>query len=331
VPPDECTPAELPDTVRTRLFNLNGEPLGELPSGSGSGKEPKTTEEWERIIGGVGEGKRNAAMTSFAGWLLRAVSDPGDKGTIDITWATLRAINERNRPPLDEKELRTIYLSILKAEQQRRMTSDVESVLRPHPETEVAKARNTEQMRLVIVRSDPPRYRLYAAQFVKAEAGYILLTAEEMTRGTSIRTQALKQAEYPLPKSFAKMWDAKGGLYERLILNATFEEAPTEDRRLAVVAERLSDILDRARVLEDDKVLPRGGRPCRLADGSIVFRFTAVWEELSMSSDRVTREELSTVLKRAGATWHARRVVKKLDPAAQKILADMVERRPPVL
>lgn len=66
---------------------------------------------WEAGINGASEGKRNETAASFTGKLL---SDLSKELWETAGWASLKDWNTRNEKPLDERELRSVFESILK-------------------------------------------------------------------------------------------------------------------------------------------------------------------------------------------------------------------------
>lgn len=297
ISPLEVDPPPLPDSVIAKLHNLAGESLA-------AEKERKSVDYYLKLLGGSPEGHRNDSMASIVGRLLRSQASLDDKEDITVLYETIKAVNERNNPPLDEEELRKTFVSILKREQTRRLTQETEQILAHNPEDGVKpRGGKLRDLRLVIVKSDPPRYELYAPQFSKAENGCLVLTAEQLCSSDAIRVQALKQADYPLSKGFRKYWD--GELYKKLVFAAEFRDAPPEERRPAVVADRLLERLRRARsfILKDGSKPMPSGKPCFTQDGEAVFIFNTMLEELSQSVDKVTRYELSKVLQQIGARW----------------------------
>jgi len=320
--PDDCDIATIPDSVLAKIWNRDGV---EGLIKDVSAKRPQ--EHWDRILSGVQEGCRDSSMISYIGKLLRTSVDLSDETTVQVIYESVRAINERNKPPLPEEALRKDFLSILKKEQNRRTTEKTGPALRDPPEVQVDGSPDLKGMSLVIVRADPPLYELHARQFSKAERGCLLLTAEQLVSASKIKVEALKQADYPLPKTFQRLWDGtqkEPGLYERLVFHAEEREAPLEQKRHLVVAERLRDRLSKPRILQDGQEPDARGRPCKLQDGSIVFGFTTVWEELSMGPDRITRPEMSKILERIGAVWYQQRKFKRLHPAALAALDQLL-------
>jgi hypothetical protein len=294
--PRDVEPTEFPPYVLALLWN---DPAGEALEETLA----RPQEHWDKILDGLLEGARHDGMASYIGKLLHHTVDLTSPTTIQVLYRSVEAVNERHQPPLPESELKTTFTSLLKKEQNNRLTEESDEMLARLPEQQLDK-KPSGKWRLVIVHSDPPRYELHAPQFGKAEHGCLVLNAEQMTSFRKIRVQALKQAEYPLPTSLEKRWNAKGGLYELLILNAEHREAPPEEKRHLVVAERLLVQLAKAHELENGRQPDIRGRPCKLSGGEIVFGFTYVWEQLGSGADKVARQELSELLSKIGAEWH---------------------------
>lgn len=301
VAPTECEVAEIPDEVAAKLANQEWDGKKE--------SKKKSPEHWERVTGSVKDGQRNNSIASVIGKLLRMASSLGDDASTDVIWQSVQAINERYDPPLSQEELRNDFLGILKREQLRRANEQTADVL-PHLPEEQVDQDNLRGFRLVIVRSDPPLYELHASQFGKAEGGCLTLTAKQLISPLAIKIEALEQAEYPLPKWFSKVWDGYKdgdgkyveGLYIQLVRNAEHKDAPAEQKRHAVVAELLLSILKKARHLTEGQQPDSRGRPVKTEEGSVLFGFTRIWEDLSRGADKILRTELSRLLERVGAT-----------------------------
>ena len=334
--PSEVEPLPLSDAVVAKIWNLSGEsPI----DGSGNGAIARSPEHWQKILDGRPEGDRNSSMASLIGHLLRNASDLHNTDSIYVLWQLVLAGNERNRPPLPEKELQRTFTGLLAKEGNRRLTEGISTML-TEPVTQQIKSvpADTGDMHLVIVQSDPKTYELHSPHFDRAENSCIILSTKEMGSGGAIRDAALDQAEYPIPRSFAKAWDAqtkdtKGvwqpSLRDSLIRNAERRAAPLEQHRQLVVAERLQSAIRKPRVLEEGQEIDSRGRPCQLQDGSIVFLFTAIWEDLCMGADKVTRLELSQVLQKIGEQWHRAggggKKFKRLSQESQQRLKAMLD------
>ena len=75
--------------------------------------ERRTSNHWNRIFSGVGEGQRNTAAASIAGKLLRDNISPRDTYQLLLGW------NDRNTPPLQERDIERIVESIWGRERAR--------------------------------------------------------------------------------------------------------------------------------------------------------------------------------------------------------------------
>lgn len=96
--------------------------LGKLPSFikdwtkkiSINGQQPESN--WDNeVLKGVGEGQRNETAASVAGKLLKHLPE---KEWDSVAWQFYVNWNDKNKPPLEEKELRSIFESIKKKELQ---------------------------------------------------------------------------------------------------------------------------------------------------------------------------------------------------------------------
>src|SRR5690606_25536639 len=99
-----------------------------------------------------------------------------------------------------------------------------------------------------------------------------------------VRVEALRQADYPLAADWSKAWNKPDGVYERLVHCAEERDAPAEEKRQAVIAERLLEVLSKARTMEEGQKVTLRGKCFRFPNGSIGFSFTKVWEDLRNSA-----------------------------------------------
>ena len=74
--------------------------------------------QWDLKLQGTQEGNRNATAAEIAGKLLRSFA----KEDWSLAWENFLLWNQRNTPPLDEKELRAVFDSIRGREEVRRKT-----------------------------------------------------------------------------------------------------------------------------------------------------------------------------------------------------------------
>ena len=106
ITPWEVEPPELPEVAYVKLCNLGGE--SPIQPKQGKGKE-----HFDKIIAGTGEGARNENMASLIGKMLHSMTNQVIKkpDELAVQYKLAQGINERNNPPLAEKELRSIFSS----------------------------------------------------------------------------------------------------------------------------------------------------------------------------------------------------------------------------
>lgn len=116
----------------------------------------------------------------------------------------------------------------------------------------------------------------------------------------------------------------------QLVKAADHEAAPFEVKRNLVVADLTLAVLMSAHDSGEENEPDSRGRPTRFPDGSVVFKFSFIWGPLSMSGDKVTRIELSGILKRVGVHNHFSKMggkrsrFSKIDADGLKTLEDLV-------
>lgn len=279
---------------------------------NGNGKGPKTWEHFEKIFDGAPEGERNVSLASLAGKLVQNLRDLDDTQSVRVAMYSIFAVNRTFRPPLPEEEVRRTFKSILRAEQQRRIGGEAAELLKPTVDEQVAPPSKDEigEWKLVIVDADPPEFRLFAPQFKTAEGGHLVLTAEQMCSASAIRIQALRQASFPLPKSFIKVWDSKRTvagedvppLYESLVRSAERVSSQDEDRRRWVVADRLLQQIEGAVNWDRTKPIDKNRINKDAENGTVLFQVTPVWESMALTADKVQRRELLKLLELLNTT-----------------------------
>lgn len=286
IPPEACDVAEIPENVRNWI--INGAEFDV------EGKPRKTAAEWAEIAAGAADGMRNLTAVQFIGGMLRQWTNLETKASVALLYSSIQNWNAQCKPPLDDAELKRSFDSILRRELQRRVTEATDREISKSPEQVVAEITDAKQkasdetrtMKLVIVRSDPPLYELYAPQFSKARGGCLRLNAKQLCSFASIKVAALEQADYPLPDSFRKAWGKKGGIYEQLVFAAEYRDASAAEKRLATIAEYLLGQLSQAIASEE----PNKRKPTKLGDGTIWFRWSEVWND-GLASGAVQRED----------------------------------------
>lgn len=295
VHPEDSGIADLPDHVIARLWNwVDGDPEAES---EGKARRPK--EHWERILKGASEGSRNDDIVSLIGKVVTGLADLDDEITLQANLQMLVAFDQQqNNPPLGEAEIRKKFLAIVRKDSARRVADATKELLPAHIEdkaTGAMKARLPDGLRLKRVDGDPPAFELYAPQFSQAERGCIVLTAEQLANGNQIKIEANKQAKYPLSTTFVKAWGKDGGLYEQLIFNQEIIEAPPEQKRQAVIADRILEKVNQCSLLKDEGAVPNKNGS-RFSDGSFAIAFNVLLEHLKFTPDEIKRQELSRML-----------------------------------
>lgn len=166
------------------------------------------------------------------------------------------------------------------------------------------------EWRVEIVRCDPRQVRLYAP-FLPKTLVEMPLDQFDSPHGvhkavladTGIVCLDYKPGFWPGVWNGAKTKDhATGkpktttGLKAKLLREATWIEAPPEEQREAVIAQRVLDSLNRAGPPRNNFDISDTTVPVRDAEGAIWFRFIPLFEVVSTNEDKVGRNELSRCL-----------------------------------
>jgi hypothetical protein len=335
VHPDEVEPAELPLSVRKLVIEAYHAKKGGGPRAPGAervatdGDGPKSNDEWARIASGVGEGERHSSAASLIGKLISGLKDPSDNSQAAILYRMVSAWNETNKPPIHDDELKRLFTDLLRSEREKAIDSDfavamskytpvdqqaelLDGELGTRPEAQDGESPPPEpeesSWKLVIVESRPRSYKLYSHMWAgRCEGGYIVIpSSEKLLSGQAMRQAVLEQADLYLPKDFVAYWDGtmkRKGMAAQLMDTASREAAAEEARRDLVIAAYLYEAIRKPRIVDGDKNKEPDsmGKPSLMPDGSVVFKFEAVWVDMKRSDDQITRNELSGVLKYLGA------------------------------
>ena len=301
--PDDVDVIDIPDRVLAVIYNG----MDTTPAGP----QAKTSEEWQALSTGVSEGGRNEALTKVVGGMLRQMKDADDTAALQITLQALRGINASYSPPLPDDEVEIIFKSVVKRERLRRANESTSGVLDAPPEEKAVTASKpkekpgVEDYRLEIYRSEPDKeFRLYAPLFSEAPGGYISLSGRQMQSAKEVAIAIREQAEREVPPGFSARWAGNvakniSSLREELMSTCTKTEADLEDRLYGKIAERILEMCDAAPTLLDGAKVSAGGRPTRLQDGDIVFKYNPMHDELRFSGDRVSKKQFNKVLRDA--------------------------------
>lgn len=323
--PTACEIAEIPDEVMAKIWATVGEP--------GKSVSAKSMDHWDQIAKGVGEGCRNETAASLIGRMLGSLKNVFKAEDVQIQWSLVQNWNERNKPPIPRHELESVFKSILQAERRSRTASETEDTVVEHRPWTPESAEIKIEWEVTIVESNPRVYKLRSPLFShKAPLGYISLNSRQFLSWPMLREQVLEQADVVLAKSLSKVWEGdkdNESLCRKLIETAKFEAAPIEDNRHLVAAEMLWDQIARATVLKDDQQ-PDGSKMVRTQSGELLFKFIKCLDPMAMSTQKVTKDELSFVLKSIGArdkqcgNATGRRRYKMINSEAEKKLRQMI-------
>ena len=300
ITPDEADLVELPAGFVENLWRDLGyeyQPRDIVPS-----------EYIKKLQAGVSEGGRADAACVLIGKRLSNLKNVFDDQSVDDVWLATQAWNKNNKPPLGDNELAETFKSILKRERSKQIAEETKGMLTEETAGEHGKSGDGD-WRLTIVDSSPPQYKIFSPLWLTStEEGCILVSVDAYRNPEGIARAALSQAQVWLNSSFKRYWlggkDGKDGpirpsLAKRLLENADHEEAPSESRREAVVGMYLYAKLAYAEDAIDGRP-DESGRATRMADGSVWFQFDAVWDRAAMMADRITRNEVSSLLKYIG-------------------------------
>ncbi len=266
--PETVDVQPIPEALLALLWNDPNCPA--LPGMAGDGDAPKRPQEhWDRTLAGVAEGDpnggRNESAASVSGKMLRNLADIENAEALAITWSMLKAWNERNRPPLDEKELKTTFSSIVRNERTRRANEQIHGAL-PKTSTEqiddatagpegegnaegateddgnggkkytVGNKRDLEAARIVIIESDPPLCQVFSPRFAQAPGGRIELPLGDLLVIPRVQRAALEQARYVMPRFKQGAWEAH---IRGLVDSAEVIKPPPEATKSGVLAARV--------------------------------------------------------------------------------------------
>jgi hypothetical protein len=241
--------------------------------------------------------------------MLADLRDPFANDSVARLWEMFEAWNHRNKPPMDSSELRATFNSILRRHREQTTKEGFQGAFEKYVDTHPETGKPADSpWKLIIVESKPKTYRLYSPLWEhKADGGFIVIGTRQYKSAEAIREEALEQAGVWIEPDFKKLWNGTRkdkGLAAQLIDAAECERATNEAHRDRTIAELLWEELSKARVIDDGAEPDRLGRPSRMQDGTILFRFGRVWEPMARGDDRVKRGELSDVMKRLGIEDH---------------------------
>lgn len=192
--------------------------------------------------------------------------------------------------------------------------------------------------RVVRIKSDPPRVRLFTP-FLGEEG--VTLTMEEYDSPRKVHLAVLSATGNVClddrPAVWPGIWngtktkkDTYRGVKAKLLDVSGELDAPPEEIREAIIAEHILAILSNTADTENSQP-DANGLPTQLEDGAITVGFGVLHEALSATSDKISRNEVSAVLRKieaedASAGPKDRRVrLKKLSRKAISTLREMAK------
>lgn len=327
--------AEVPGALVVAVLSLD---VGNTRVGSGK--------DFKALASGAAltEGNRNDGIASLCGKLFAGLNDVFDDESVVVQWELIKAANAGARPPLPEKELRTTFESILRAERQRRTNEEAAVNPRRDPRTgTVARA----DWHLVRIESEPEMWKLYGppwasgSRYEDGRGCYLLLTTAQLARPSAIGEAALSQASADVGPGWHTMWNGgknRESLKSRLLVTKTTEPAPREVRRDVQVAEQLWRQLHRAvpyaepAAGEQWRPLEKGG-PCIDESGNVWANFRWLLREIATDErddGPANRGELSAIIGKLGAPEKILRIGKGkpgfrvFSPEIMGVLEDIV-------
>jgi len=104
------------------------ETMEDVKANDDSGGSARGRDYWRETVQGVSEGDRNNRMTSFAGKLFSIIGDIDDQDGGFLVLQYMILVNSRNKPPLDEAEVRNSWQSIWKKEKSARASLEAEEL-----------------------------------------------------------------------------------------------------------------------------------------------------------------------------------------------------------
>lgn len=166
------------------------------------------------------------------------------------------------------------------------------------------------QWRLETINSDPPIARLYTPFLAR---GFIEMTMSEFDEPKHVHRAVLGATGCicldDRPGMWRSIWDGKPatnknkatrGVKAKLIEASVMVEAPLEVRREAVIAGKILAYLVNSKNIEEGNY-PGTHGASKMPDGTIAFIFDPMWEPMNFGSDKVSRNELSRVLRDIGS------------------------------
>jgi hypothetical protein len=254
--------------------------MEEKNSGNIKGKKKKQNREgWEQeLLMGVKEseeGGRDVAATKLAGLYLAKDYEQGDTLTLLLRW------NERNTPPLSEKDIKKVVRSIYGEHAKKTAMGISEAV---------------EKITILRYPDGKNKYKMHLGH-----GRSTLLTMEDLmsSRRTTIRIADTTKAIFYPPKQ------GKWLALIRIWLDAADEKkVSVEESELGIIKEIMSEWLIQWNRQKDSEHIDHSAmlkNCCIVQDGILYFTLTHIEEDLRFKNIRMTRTMLCELLRSLGA------------------------------
>jgi hypothetical protein len=275
------------------LADISDEALARLVAGKAK-REPVPSDDGGMIV----EGDRNDRLASIAGSYRRAGLD-----AVAI-YGALSAVNRgRCEPPLPEEEVRKIASSISRyppeedGEEEEAEPKDRDELLEW-----IRKGIRLPSLQDVtqIFGEEEPFYELHVEHEERAKVIGLTSTAQ-LFNPRKVEQKIAEQLKLRIRRLKPRGWEK----YAHAMIQAA--RVVRFESRSAIVASQILNYLDGARPLRDGQEPDARGIACRLADGSVIFRRSAMVEQLGRTVFRIKQTEVSQALEKC---WAKERRVK---------------------
>jgi len=304
--PEEVEIVTVPKTIKAMLYNQ--EDLTD-PTSTRSVDAQKI---YDQAF--IGEGERNKVMLSWACQQAKRAKDINLEIEQETLWLAMVGINQTKvKPPLDERELKTIHQQAINYTQR----DDAETTVEGVTYTQHGLERREDQWfpgdwQLTVVMSDPPEYKLNVPAWKELTpdgTGDVVMTAEHFVDANKMALAVLKATREiylcDQPRRWPGIWNGVAaskssggriGLCKRLLDARQVVDPPAMRKRSVVVAEWFAERLSNASKLLDGQKDPDDSAiPTKMNDGSIWIRWEKLWRDgmLSGEIEQGEREQLA--------------------------------------
>jgi hypothetical protein len=157
---------------------------------------PRSVDFWTGVLEGSEEGGRNNAMAALAGLMFNGMKDVADEKQRRLMLKFFQLVNERNSPPLEDRELNATFFSILKKEIGKRAAEEACIELE---QSEMYAEEGPSEERLRILSGMLSEDKLELAKITKkgregAEYAITLKNGETVTLGAIVNQDQVRKA-----------------------------------------------------------------------------------------------------------------------------------------